>query len=699
MLVEAGDSVRYLEFYHYCAGQKLSSKFDDGFWTKTTLQLAQAEPSIRNALVALGYLTQAEPGSLRHARIGFKATHEHKTLFRHYNKAMVCLAQRMSEPSYTTDIGLIACLLFVCIEFIRGDYHTAFTHLKNGFEVMAERMAHGDAAIPDSLLGLFNRTMTAALLYGMTVPDIFNVSITGPQDYPQLRFGFYEMPTPVPDSYSERAFASVEEAQTAHTQLRNASILFIRDWGQKLFLHIPVPLEALIVQKQLIRCLEVWYSSLQLLEQSGRLSEEDKVKLCVTKLIYYPLYVAMGVATDIDQMQYDRDDYTKSFQEIIRNARIVLDYKGLLPNGTSPPPPIPTANFTFEVSLVPALYYAVTRCRCPATRREALSLLELPLPREALWDAEQHAVVGRRVMEIEEQKLDPETGWPTASSRLWGTAIDGDMDDKGGFWCAFSYADWARTHHMVFDRRRRLDAQWDEWIVLKGENRLPAEEGVAYRSPAEQGAASFAVDGDTIANAERARVESQQKMAERIAVAAEKHRDPEIRSAYRSIAPLKRDPAMRWNGERPLLDTFAGMGTSAHDIKHVGTLRLLLCGICADLEKKMNNGRAYIMTAFRGGRGKKCTRVRQAIRPSLSGRHPVFVPIDLSIRPCNMEAKCAIPYYIRIDQGGGAPAKSGLQQDPIDASLLNNYLLVAGEPMSLRQRHPSQECVEKADTR
>jgi hypothetical protein len=54
MLVEAGDSVRYLEFYHYCAGQTLSSKFDDGFWTKTTLQLAQAEPSIRNALVALG---------------------------------------------------------------------------------------------------------------------------------------------------------------------------------------------------------------------------------------------------------------------------------------------------------------------------------------------------------------------------------------------------------------------------------------------------------------------------------------------------------------------------------------------------------------------------------------------------------------------------------------------------------------------
>jgi hypothetical protein len=61
-----------------------------------------------------------------------------------------------------------------------------------------------------------------------------------------------------------------------------------------------------------------------------------------------------------------------------------------------------------------------------------------------------------------------------------------------------------------------------------------------------------------------------------------------------------------------------------------------------------------------------------------------------------MEAKCAIPYYIRVDRGGGAPAKSGLQQYPIDASLLDNYLLVAGELMSLRQWHPSEESVEKS---
>jgi len=472
--MEAGESVRYLEFYYHCAGRTLSSKFDEGFWTRTTLQLAQTEPSIRHALVALGYLTRAEPGSLRHARSGFIATHEHKTLFRHYNKAMSSLMHRMKEPSYTSDIGLVACLLFVCLEFIRGDYHTAFTHLKSGLEIMSERVRRGDAAIPDSLVGLFNRTMTAALLYGMTVPDIFNVSITGPQSYPQLTFGFYEMSSPLPQSYPPQAFTSLAEAEVAHTQLRNASILFIREWGQKLFLHIPVSLDAIVLQTQLTRCLEAWERSFMLLVQHGRLSEEDRVKASTIKLIHYPLYIAVPVATVLDQMAYDA--YTAGFEAIIHHARIVLASMGLIPDNTKlPMPPKPGANFTFEISLIPSLYYCVTRCRCPTIRREALSLLELNPPREALWDAEQHAVVGRRVIEIEEQEVDPVTGWPVASSRLWGTAIDGDMDDRGGFWVAFSYADWAQTQKMVFDRRRRLDSQWDEWIVLDGEKKRPAK--------------------------------------------------------------------------------------------------------------------------------------------------------------------------------------------------------------------------------
>jgi hypothetical protein len=468
MLLEAGENVRYLEFYHYCVGRNLSGKFDKGFWSRTTLQLAQSESSIRHALIALGYLNKVEPGSLKHARSKLTATDQHKVLFHHYNKALRCLVERMREPSYPSEVGLVACLLFVCIEFLRGDYHAAFTHLHSGLRILFE-WSPQMPTIPHDLVAMFNRTMTAALLYGMSVPDIFDVSITGPQSYPRQAFGIYEIPTPRPQSYPPQAFTSMAEAQAAGTQLRNASMLFIRDWGQKLFLRVPVTLDALNIQSQLLQCHESWLRSFRLLEKQGRLSDEDKLNTNFLMLFYYPLYIALACAVDMGQTQYDA--HITGFKAMNHHARNILNAMNLTKVDTtsgsfSLKPTRAAAHFTFEVSLIPGLYYVASRCRCPTTRREAVSLLELNPPREALWDAEQHALVARRCIEIEEQNVNSETGWPVESSRLWAAVIDGDMDEKGGFWVAFAYADWAKTYVMNFDRRRRLDAQWDEWLVL-----------------------------------------------------------------------------------------------------------------------------------------------------------------------------------------------------------------------------------------
>jgi hypothetical protein len=63
-------------------------------------------------------------------------------------------------------------------------------------------------------------------------------------------------------------------------------------------------------------------------------------------------------------------------------------------------------------------FYAATRCRCPITRRESASLLERNSLQETLWDAEQHAKVARRIIEIEESEVDGEKGWPVQKSRL-----------------------------------------------------------------------------------------------------------------------------------------------------------------------------------------------------------------------------------------------------------------------------------------
>jgi hypothetical protein len=52
------DNVHYLEFYYYCVGPMLSGIFDHDFWCGTVLQMAHAEPTVRNAVIALVHLNQ-----------------------------------------------------------------------------------------------------------------------------------------------------------------------------------------------------------------------------------------------------------------------------------------------------------------------------------------------------------------------------------------------------------------------------------------------------------------------------------------------------------------------------------------------------------------------------------------------------------------------------------------------------------------
>lgn len=59
-----------------------------------------------------------------------------------------------------------------------------------------------------------------------------------------------------------------------------------------------------------------------------------------------------------------------------------------------------------------------------------------------------HAMVARRVIEIEECEVDPETGWSTPRARLMRADIQ-DMEENGGFWVKFM----------------KIDSLWDEWFV------------------------------------------------------------------------------------------------------------------------------------------------------------------------------------------------------------------------------------------
>jgi hypothetical protein len=409
--------------------------------------MAHAEPAVRHALIALAYLHSTQDGSMRHARSKFASLRESGFLLYHYNKSVRGLVDRIGEAKYSHEIGLVTCLLFVCMEFLRGNYHTAFTHLTNGLKIIFEHQGEAQHDSPFSsssrvsetsssepqagfvkstlmeneLKPIYVRTMASALLYGVDVSS--------------------SIPAPCLHDYQGLIFTNIRDVQQSAHELRNQSIVQIHRMSRSLYYtqKLGFTPDELAQQRDVLGCQRAWYAALQRFRQEHKLSKTDELAISVMLIHYYSVNLWTICAPLVRQTAFD--DYLEVFKLIVYHARLVLDSMDL----TSPQN---AAWYTFEVSVIPTLYWVGTRCRCPTTRREAVSLLARNPPREGLWDAAQHVLVARRVIEMEEKEVDATTGWPVEHTRMWSCVISADMDQKGGFWAYFVPIGWLheRTH-------------------------------------------------------------------------------------------------------------------------------------------------------------------------------------------------------------------------------------------------------------
>jgi len=72
----------------------------------------------------------------------------------------------------------------------------------------------------------------------------------------------------------------------------------------------------------------------------------------------------------------------------------------------SPKRPVWRDTFTFEMGVIPPLYFTAVKCRDTTVRHEAIRLLGLARPRkEGLWDARALSRIAERVVEIEENGM------------------------------------------------------------------------------------------------------------------------------------------------------------------------------------------------------------------------------------------------------------------------------------------------------
>ena len=355
----------------------------------------------------------------------------------HYNKSIKHLVERLSDPACPPEIGLVACILYICIEYLRGDYRTAFSHLRSGLGIIAEQRQQSRVISPTSThAGSGKAELGVVRTSGSVIEDklspIYMRAVASALMFGEILEEVIKLPCPSPTYFRQRPITSIYEAQCSCHELRNASLLFIRQIGFLVVRQRHPTVEDLRRQTYLLESQTAWYNALQQFEKGRKLSKMDEVTVSCLKVTYFAIYTWTACAASTAQNLFDA--HLSSFCSLLHHAKIVLD-------STSSTSTVPS-RFAFEISIVPALFHAAARCRCPKTRRQAVALLVLQPLREGLWDAQQQVSVAKRVIEIEEEELDSETGWPVDKTRLYATIVNADMDCRGGFSVYFLPSRW-----------------------------------------------------------------------------------------------------------------------------------------------------------------------------------------------------------------------------------------------------------------
>ncbi|CAF3535330.1 unnamed protein product [Fusarium graminearum] len=116
--------VRSLSFFHHVVAPALSGPFDGSFWTYFVARMIHAEPAARHTVLAISQLFED---------FEYSKPSVDKFAITHYNTAINILVH---GPPPSTDTVLLVCVLFICVEFLRGNRAAAITHAAHGLQLL-----------------------------------------------------------------------------------------------------------------------------------------------------------------------------------------------------------------------------------------------------------------------------------------------------------------------------------------------------------------------------------------------------------------------------------------------------------------------------------------------------------------------------------------------------------------------------------
>jgi hypothetical protein len=380
-------------FYQRFSATAVFSSINTEFWTRIVPALCHHEPALRHAVFAIGELLETRYLRQRSSNV-YKIPTQFAAI--QYGKAMSCL-RSWEFPSHdrlsgtaATALPLLACTLFICIEFMANNTRAAQIHIEQGRRLLAQ-FGRGPSPTAElvrrELVPIFTRLAFTFFFIGSTlnpVPDQLRWT-PPPSDHPHVYHfetaaeaaqALYEIMDDILQlSQETRSWTTSREALAIGFSEKRAHIEMQRDL--------------------MLNRLRLWRDSFHEIQKIGL--GHDTTAL-TARLYFHMMTVYVGVlAEPLAQRESAYDRFTSHFANVVVLAGHILSLERLA--GES------GVRFCFESGIIPPLNFTVVKCRHPHVRRSALALLQMLASSqhtENIWESHQVQHIAEHIMILED---------------------------------------------------------------------------------------------------------------------------------------------------------------------------------------------------------------------------------------------------------------------------------------------------------
>ncbi|KAJ5824307.1 transcriptional regulator family: Fungal Specific TF [Penicillium robsamsonii] len=426
--------------------KKFAGLFPSDFWESLIFQASAQEPAVRHAVIALSSTHRSQQ---EYAALPNKYDEECFTL-RQYNKAIQHLRTNATNDSHSLRVALITCMLFITLEYMRGQYQMAGAHLQYGMKLLS------DISTPRPPSSMVPTTLPPEedFAYNALVDAYVRLGIQSAMFGHVPSHVYIVTKDPLPTSLPY-IFSSLLEARRALDDLLNRVHCLKKHYHDHHASQTPTSKQQMLnTQSRILADLSLWGKTYKISVarlETNKISGKHHIGYLLLRVHYEMAVIMASVCLSPEETESEMifDSYTENFirimtsfldiwriwttttfreEEILELANAPEDLKAifqsfkamsdmdaiietslleLLENSSIfshylKTPDCGSNGFTVEMGYIPPVYYTALKCRVPQFRRQAVRALRAAPHREGVWNGLLLADVLEEIIRIEE---------------------------------------------------------------------------------------------------------------------------------------------------------------------------------------------------------------------------------------------------------------------------------------------------------